>query len=189
MDFLYISWDELQDQCFKLVKKIDKQNLKFDRIVCISRGGLIIARILSDFLKLPISNFTIVSYVSVGKTGKPKIAEKLAVSIKNERILLVDEIVDHGTTLKAALKYLKTQKPKSITTFIPVIKPWSKIKPDFWQLKTKAWVVYAYELRETIDDLKKIYKKEGKSEKDLQKTLSKLKFNPQQLKYFLSKKD
>ena len=185
MDFLYISWDQLQDQCFKLVKKIDQRNLKFDRIVCISRGGLIIARILSDFLKLPISNFTIVSYVSVGKTGKPKIVEKLAVSIKNERVLLVDEVVDHGTTLKEALKYLKTQKPKSITTFVPIIKPWTKTIPDFWQLKTKKWLVYAYELRETIDDLKKIFKKEGKSEKDLQKTLSKFKFNPKQVSHFL----
>jgi len=187
MDFLYISWDQLQDQCFNLIKKINKQKLQFDRIVCISRGGLIIARILSDFLKLPISNFTIVSYVSVGITGKPKIIEKLAVDIKNEHILLVDEIVDHGTTLKSALKYLKTQQPKSITTFIPVIKPWSKVKPDFWQTKTNKWVVYAYEVRETIDDLKKIFAREGKSAKDLENTIQKLKFNQTQAKHFLDK--
>jgi uncharacterized protein len=185
MDFLFLTWDDLQDQCFKLAKLIHKQNIKLDRIVCVSRGGLIIARILSDFLDLPISNFTIVSYVSVGVTGKPKIVEKLSVDIKSESVLLVDEIVDHGTTLKCALDYLATKKPKKIYSLAPVIKPWTKIKPDYYLIETKKWVVYPYELKETIDDLKKIFLKEGKTKKDLEKTINKLKFNPQQAKYFL----
>jgi uncharacterized protein len=186
MDFLFLTWDELQNQCFKLVKRIKNQNLKLDRIVCISRGGLIVARILSDFLDLPISNFTIVSYVSVGITGKPKIAEKLVVDLKNESILLVDEIVDHGTTLKCALDYLKTKKPKKIYSLAPIIKPWTKVKPDYYLVKTKKWVVYPYELKETIDDLKKIFTKENKSTRELVKTINQLGFNSQQTKYFLN---
>lgn len=184
MNFLFLTYDELQAQCFKLVKQIKTRKLKLNRIVCISRGGLVIARILSDFLDLPISNFTIVSYVSVGVTGKPKIAEKLAVSLKAESVLLVDEIVDHGTTLKCALDYLKTKKPKKIYSLAPIIKPWTKIKPDFYLIKTKKWVVYPYELKETIDDLKKIFKTENKSNQELEKTIKKLGFNPQQVRYF-----
>ncbi|MEA3355382.1 MAG: phosphoribosyltransferase family protein [Patescibacteria group bacterium] len=186
MKFLYISWEEIQDHCFQFSKQIIKEKIKFDRIICISRGGLVISRILSDFLKLPISNFTIVSYASVGKTGKPKIVEKLAVNIKGESILLVDEITDQGTTLKFADSYLKSLKPKKITTFTPIIKPWSNPLPDYWQLKTNKWVVFSYDVRETIDDLKKIYKKENKSLKGLEKIIKKFSFNSQQAKYFLN---
>lgn len=185
MDFLFLTWDDLQAQCFNLAKQIKTQKLKLNRIVCVSRGGLVIARILSDFLDLPISNFTIVSYVSVGVTGKPKIAEKLAVSLKSESVLLVDEIVDHGTTLKCALDYLKTKKPKKIYSLAPVIKPWTKIKPNFYLLKTKKWVVYPYELKETIDDLKEIFHKQNKSKRELKDTIKTLGFNSQQINYFL----
>lgn len=187
MKFLYISWKKIQDHCFQFSKQIIKDKIKFDRIICISRGGLVISRILSDFLKLPISNFTVVSYASVGKSGQPKIVEKLSVDIKGESILLVDEITDRGTTLKAADSYLKPLKPKKITTFTPIIKPWSNPLPDYWQIKTDKWVVFSYDVRETIDDLKKLYKEQGKSKLDLKESIKKLNFNQEQAEYFLSK--
>lgn len=183
--FQYISWLKLHELCFGLLKRIKEKNIEFDRIVCVSRGGLVVARIFSDFLNLPISNFTIVSYVSVGKTGTPKIIEALAADIKNEKILLIDEIVDHGTTLKKALSYLGKFKPKSITSLVPVIKPWTKLKPDFWALETDKWVVFAYEVRETINDLVKIWRKEDVEEKEMKERLVKIGLPGEQVEYFL----
>lgn len=186
--FYFITWRELHKACFKLAKKVLDGKLQFDRIVCISRGGLIVSRIFSDFLDLPISNFTIVSYVSVGKTGKPKIVEKLAVDIKNENILLVDEIVDNGTTLKKAVSYLKAFSPKKIITLVPYIKPWSSPKPDFWQVKTNKWIIFPYEVKETINDLVNLFQKQGKKEKEIRKKILKLGFNKNQVEYFLKSK-
>jgi len=183
--FYFISWKDLHETCFKLARKILEGKLQFDRLVCISRGGLIIARILSDFLDLPISNFTIVSYVSLGKTGEPKIVEKLSADIRNENILLVDEIADHGTTLKKAISYLKSFSPKKITTLAPFIKPWSSPKPDFWQIKTDKWVVFPYEVRETINDLIAIFQKQGRKEKEIRKKILRLGFGKKQIDYFL----
>lgn len=185
LKFFPVSWQELHNTCFELAKKIIDKNLKFDRIVCISRGGLIISRIFSDFLDLPISNFTIVSYVSLGKTGKPRVVEKLAVDIKNEKILLIDEIVDNGTTLKKAISYLQKFKPQTITTLAPVIKPWSNPKPDFWQIKTDKWAVFPYEIKETIRDVIKIWKKQGIKKTELKKRLVKLGLPKKQIEYFL----
>jgi hypoxanthine phosphoribosyltransferase len=185
LDFQYLSWQGLHDLCFELFKKIEKKKLKFDRIVCISRGGLVVARIFSDFLDLPISNFTIVSYVRVGKTGKPRIAEKLGVDIKGEKILLVDEIVDHGTTLKKAIAYLKKLGPKKIVSLAPVLKPWTKIKPDFYVLETKKWIIFPYEIKETIEDVKKMGKeKRARREAPGQKFL-KIGLPRKQVEYFL----
>lgn len=174
--FEFVSWEKLHQVCFKLANKISHKKLEFDRIVCISRGGLVVARIFSDFLELPISNFTIVAYVTIGKTKTPKIVEKLAVNIKDEKILLVDEIVDHGTTLKKAITYLKTFSPKKITSLVPYIKSWSFPQPDFWQVKTDKWVVFSYEARETVEQLAKIWQKKGLSKREIEENLVKLGF-------------
>ena len=187
IQFHFISWEKLHKLCFSLAKKILDKKLQFGRIVCISRGGLIVARIFSDFLDLPISNFTIVSYVNVGKTGKPRVMEALAADIRNEKILLIDEIVDHGTTLKKALSYLERKEPENITTLVPVIKPWTKIKPDFWGLETDKWIIFPYEIKETIDDVVKIWDKEKINKENMKKRFIKLGLPKEQVEYFLKK--
>jgi len=184
MNFFFISWQQLHQDCFKLSQRILKKNLHFDRIVCISRGGLVVTRIFSDFLDLPISNFTIVSYTSVGITGIPKITDELSINIKNERILLIDEIVDHGTTLKKAITYLKKHSPKQITILAPYIKSWSQPKPSFWQVKSDKWVIFPYEVKETVDDLTKIFKKQGKTKTEINKIILNLGFDKKQISAF-----
>lgn len=185
--FLPVSWKQLNTICFKLAKKILDKNLQFDRIVCISRGGLVIARLFSDFLKLPISTFTIVSYTKVGKAGKPKIVEPLKVDLKNEKILLVDEIVDKGTTLKKAISYLKDFSPDKIMTAIPFIKFWSSPLPDFWQVKTNKWVIFPYETREIIEELIPLWEKDHLSLKEIKNRLIKLGFEKNEIDYFLKR--
>jgi len=185
MNFLFISWQQFHQDCFKLSQRILKKNLHFDRIVCISRGGLVVARIFSDFLDLPISNFTIVSYTSVNKTGIPKITDELSVNIKNQRILLVDEVVDHGTTLKKAITYLKKHSPKQIITLAPYIKTWSQLKPDFWRVETNKWILFPYEVKETVDDLTKIFKKQGKTKTEINKIILNLGFDQKQISAFI----
>jgi len=180
--FLPIGWEQLQADCFKLAEEIEEAGLGLKRIVAISRGGLVVARLFSDFLKLPISSFTIVSYVSVGKTGKPKVVEELGVEIEGERVLLVDEIVDHGTTLTKAGEYLKGFGPKQVWTAVPYIKPWSKVVPDFWRVKTDRWVVFPYEVRETIEDLVKIWRQEGIGEREMEERFLKLGFDKKMIR-------
>lgn len=185
IEFLPVSWEQLDEICFRLAKKILVKDFHFDRIICISRGGLIIARIFSDLLKLPISTFTIVSYVKVGETKKPKIVEPLRVDIKNEKILLVDEIIDHGTTLKKAISYLVNFSPQKIVSAIPFVKPWSNPLSDFWQIKTKKWVIFPYEVRETIEDLISLWKKHHLSLKQIKNRLIRIGLQEDKINYFL----
>jgi len=52
MKFYKVSWEQYEKDCFVLSRKI--KHIKFDKIVAISRGGLVAARIFSDLLDLSI---------------------------------------------------------------------------------------------------------------------------------------
>lgn len=167
--FSLISWSDLEKLILALSRKINQKS--FDEIVAISRGGLIVGRVLSDFLSLPLSLFAIEAYSGVNARKKPRITAELTREIKNKRILLVDEIVDSGLTLKIALAYLKRLHPKKLESAAVFLKPAAIIKPDFYSQETRDWVIFPYENRETIDNLKKIWQKEGLTKSTIRKKL------------------
>jgi hypoxanthine phosphoribosyltransferase len=184
--FLLLSWEKFYHYCFCLAKTIIKAEKDFDQIVVISRGGLVIGRILSDFLSLSISLFTIQAYKEIGKQKKPQITEKLNAKISGKKILLVDEIVDTGNTLFLALSYLKKFKPLKINTAVLFFKERAKVTPDFFLFKTTAWVIFPYEIKETINDLSQIWQKQGLSNKKIKSHLLKIGLPKKQVEYFLS---
>ncbi len=188
ISFLPISWSRLQQDVFTLAKRVEESGQKFDRLVCIERGGTIVSRLLSDFLDLPTSGFVMVSYKEFNQLSQPIIAEKLKADIKGERILLVDEIVDSGTTFRLALKYLKEHQPASIKTFAPYIKPTTKKNPDYWLVKTDQWVVFPYEVRETVDDLKELLQDQNFSDEEIKAKLLELKLPADWVEYFYQAK-
>lgn len=185
-EFLSYSWEEMGNFCFRLAQKIKKES-GFDQIIAISRGGLVVGRILADFLGLPISLFTIRAYKEIGKIKEPKITEELRIDIKGKNVLLADEIVDTGNTLALALSYLKNFKPNKIKVAVLCYKERSKIIPDFFLFKTSAWVIFPYEVRETIKDLDQIWQKKGVSRKEIQSRLLKIGLPKNQIEYFLNK--
>lgn len=184
ISFLPISWSRLQQDVLTLAKKVRESGQEFDRLVCIERGGTIISRLLSDFLKLPTSGFVMVSYKEFNQVSQPIIAEELKADIKGERILLVDEIVDSGTTLRLALKYLQESQPAEIKTFAPYIKPSTKTEPDYWLVKTDQWVVFPYEIRETVNDLRELMQEKGLSDEEIISKLVELKLPSAWVEYF-----
>ena len=152
--FFYLSWQGLHQASFELSQKILDKGLGFDRIVAITRGGLPIARIFSDFLALPVSLFTIKAYTGVDNKKKAKVIEGLMADIKDQTILLLDEVSDTGDTFKLALTYLKKFQPAKIITCAPYIKPATKYMPDYWHTNTDKWIIFPYEIRETIEELR-----------------------------------
>jgi len=85
MEFTYISWQQLEKDCISLAKKIADTHI--DEIICISRGGLVVSRILSDLLDVKISNITIESYQNAKQEKEPVITHFLPENYENETIL------------------------------------------------------------------------------------------------------
>jgi hypoxanthine phosphoribosyltransferase len=168
MPFFKLSWEQFYKDCLFLGKKIQESKVKIDRLIAISRGGLIPARILSDFLKLPISNIVISSYTNLKQLKEPEIIEVSEIDLKDKSILIVDEVSDTGKTFVRALKYFQKKPVKNIITCAPYIKPKTKFFPNFYQKIIDAWIVFPYDLKET-------YEAFLKEEKDKEKAIEKMK--------------
>ncbi|MCS7093203.1 MAG: phosphoribosyltransferase family protein [Patescibacteria group bacterium] len=155
MRFKKISWRQFYRDSLILGERIIESKISLDRIIAISRGGLVAARILSDFLDLPISNISISSYTDLKQLKEPKIIEISNFNWQRQMLLVVDEISDTGKTFQRAVDYLQKKNPKKIFTACPYVKPKTKHVPDFFVKKIDAWVVFPYDLRETYQALMK----------------------------------
>ncbi len=169
-NFLILSWDEYFKASLKLSELIIEDMFRPDIIVTIARGGWVVGRILSDLLDISeTASLVIRFYKDVGEKGeKPVLKQALNVDVLGLKVLLVDDVADTGQTLMLARQHVLEQGADIVKTATPYIKPWSKYIPDYWVYKTDKWIVFPYEIRETITTLvKKIIEEGFTSEKEI----------------------
>ncbi|HEX8965512.1 MAG TPA: phosphoribosyltransferase family protein [Patescibacteria group bacterium] len=147
MNFTKISWEQLEKDTFSLAEKIN--GTPVDEIISISRGGMVVSRILSDVLQLPISHIAIESYADLQQNKEPVVTQVSSKEFKQETILLVDELADSGKTFLRALSYLKELPIKKVYTAAPYYKSHTVYIPDFFVKKLDSWIILPYEIRET----------------------------------------
>lgn len=190
IEYLPITWNQYHDLTRKLAAALLSQGKSIDKIVAISRGGLTLGHLMTDFLRIPIATFTIQSYTDIQNQGAVTITEPLKIKIKDNHILLVDDVADSGKTFLRAIKYLKRFRPKDITTVAMFYKPGSSYRPDFYARQTSQWIIFPYELTETILLISQSMEKEGKSKAEIQNKLTSLGYTPDQIrfvrKYYIS---
>lgn len=155
MQFLYVSWSTLHQDIYKLAEKIKKSGGGFDLIVVMARGGLSVAQILSDLLDLPIASFTIKSYKDLKQQETPVVTFKLGNKLDGKKILLVDDVSDSGKTFIRGIEYLKELGAQNIKTASVFIKPSTKYVPDYYEKSVTDWIIFPYEMNETIAVLRK----------------------------------
>lgn len=181
------SWDYIYELCVQLADQIRRSKYKPDLIVAVARGGWVPGRLLSDLLENTyVASIKIEHYVDFYKTlEKPKITQPLPVDIRGKKILIVDDIVDSGYSMKIAKEYLLTQGAKDVKIAAIYYKPWSVVTPDFYARETDAWICFPHE---TFESIKKIYeklKKKGKSKEEIEKQLLSIGIKPLLVRKFL----
>ncbi len=183
IEYLPVDWTLYHELSRKLAASILSHAPKVDQIVAISRGGLSLGHILSDFLRTPVATFTIQSYTDIQKQGEVTITEPLRSPIAGKHVLLVDDVSDSGTTLQRAIAYLDDFHPKRITTVTMFFKPHSSYRPDFFAKQTTRWILFPYEPTEMILSITKSLKKEGQSKAQIQQRLLTLNYTPNQIRF------
>lgn len=182
----FYPWELLGRDTFALAKQIIESGAEFDRIIALAKGGLTFSRSMVDYLKVQsVSSIQIEFYTGIGTTAHtPVITQSLPVSVRGERILIFDDILDTGETMKLAKEYVAYHGAASIQTAVLIKKPWSTTPVDFAARESKAWVIFPNEVRETIKTLTSIWKKAGDSQETIYKQLEQIGFSKDEVAFF-----
>lgn len=183
IQYLPLHWDTYHELTRKLAATILQHHAEVNQIVAISRGGLTLGHLLSDFLRIPVATFTIQSYTDIQTQGELVITEPLKTRINGKHVLLVDDVADSGKTLIRASKYLKRFKPASIRVVTMFYKPHSVFRPDYFAQSTTKWILFPYEPTETILQITTSMQKAKKSKAEIQRLLTSLDYSDEQIKF------
>lgn len=169
ISYEFVWWERLYELCFRLYEKIVDSGFRPDVIVGVARGGWIPARILSDlFFTRETANVKVDLYRGIyARDVEPRVSQKLPKDMQWKYPLLVDDISDTGDSLIIALEHLQQRGYTNPRTATIHMKPWTKLVPDYFVIKTEAWVVYPWELKEFTFNLSNKLAKEGKSRNDI----------------------
>ncbi len=137
-----------------------------ESIVYIERGGMVIGRLLSDFLSVRRVYPLRASYYTddgIPMTHVHISDFEFSLSANGGYILLVDDIADTGKTLKAAKEELEKKTPRKIITATVAYKPQSIMKPDayVYNVDNNTWIVFDYEEIETVSRFMRKDNKDG----------------------------
>lgn len=150
--FHRFSFKSMKEGSHILAKKILSKYGRPVQIVYIERGGMVIARLLSDALYVRnVAGINASYYLGVNRhASKVNIGYAPKISKKGGYILIVDDIADTGETLRAVSEKVKKISNLKIVTCTIFYKNRSIIRPDVF-LKTtedKMWIVFEYEENE-----------------------------------------
>ncbi len=143
-----VSWEEIVDWSMHLADIIRNDGYIPDLVVAVARGGFVPARLLCDFLGVE----NLLSLQSQHWTEAAKVEERAILKFpyilnaEGLRILVVDDIVDTGETLKLARDYIRDNwNPREVkTAALQWISPVAKFKPDYYYIEVKEWVWFQY---------------------------------------------
>ncbi|MDN5342311.1 hypoxanthine phosphoribosyltransferase [Oceanotoga sp. DSM 15011] len=122
-----ISEEQIEERVKEMGKEItDYYKEKTDELVavCVLKGSI---NFYSDLVKRidmnVLYNFIQVSsYSGKNTTGRIKVKSWVEESLEGKHVLIVEDVVDTGNTLKYIIKYLERQKPASIEIASAVVK-------------------------------------------------------------------
>lgn len=174
MKIVALTWDDIHSSLLTLANKITESGFLPDMIVGIARGGWIVARILSDLLNVKdMASLKIEFYKSIGeKDRKPVITQPVSESPAGKTVLVADDVADTGESLILAKEHIESHGSRETRLATIHLKPWSKIKPEYYANVTDAWIIYPWEIRETIEHLIRIWREETKDPLELRSRLA-----------------
>lgn len=150
--FLAPTWSNIYAGLADIACKIKREKAEFDAIVGLARGGWIPARILSDFLGVKrLISLQFSSYEEF-KKAPLKHLDQEPLELQGKRILLVDDVADTGSSLIHAKDFIEKGGNECKTAAI-YVKPWTRFWPDYFFKEVREWVVFPWEIFETVNTL------------------------------------
>ena len=136
----YYPYEEFREDLKTLTQKIDTS---FDAILPIARGGLSMALMLAEYYNIR----EVYAINTIGYEGSKKLDEVDVFNIPDlksaKRVLVVDDIVDSGDTLKKVLEVLTEQYPDiGFASASIFYKSSACIEPTYWVKEATEWIAF-----------------------------------------------
>lgn len=109
-----------------------------------------------DFIKIS-------SYKGMNSTGAIKMSKDLSIDIKNRRVIIVEDIIDSGLSIKYLYEHIIKYKPKDIT-IVSLLAKTNNYKLNFnidiigFELSSEFVVGYGLDFNQRFRNLKSIFK-------------------------------
>ncbi|MBW4472647.1 MAG: phosphoribosyltransferase domain-containing protein [Stenomitos rutilans HA7619-LM2] len=154
MSDLYVSWSEYHQKIEQLAAKVHQSEWEFNQIICLAKGGLRVGDILARIFDLPLAILATSSYGGAGGQvrGSITISRDLSMTTANlgSHVLLVDDLVDSGVTLKKTLVWLDRRYGfyvEEVRTAVLWYKDCSVVAPDYYvdYLPDNPWIHQPFE--------------------------------------------
>ena len=145
-----ITWKDIEERAKELYLKINESVDKFDYVVGIGGSGLVHALLISKYLKIPLVPIMAPSYKGRKKEAVSVYA-KPDIDLKEKNILVVDDIIATGETLKEIKKVLlKEYGVGSVVTAVGFLSLLvCREYPDFYARtytrKKDEWILFPWD--------------------------------------------
>jgi hypoxanthine phosphoribosyltransferase len=148
-------WNQIYEMLLEQSEKINKNGYHPDIIIGIARGGMVPANIIADLLGVrQVSIIQIEFYEDIAKPNmQPVISQFLSVTVSGKKILMVDDISDSGQSLKMAKQYLIERGAAEVKIATLYAKATTQTMPDFVEKLTDCWIVFPWEIKETLQSI------------------------------------
>ena len=134
-------------------------------IICILNGAFIFtADIIRELdIDCEIDFIKISSYEGMYSTGTIKMSKELSTDIKNRRVIIVEDIIDSGLSIKYLYEHLIKYEPEDIT-IVTLLAKTNNYKLNFnidiigFEISSEFVVGYGLDFNQRFRNLKSIFK-------------------------------
>ncbi|WP_017304343.1 phosphoribosyltransferase [Spirulina subsalsa] len=154
---LYVSWSDYHYLVEQLAVQVYRSGWEFNQIICIAKGGLRVGDTLCRLYDYPLAILSASSYGGSKNQvrGELKFSQHLAMTTERlgDRILLLDDLVDSGISLRESIYWLKQNygsQIQDLRTGVLWYKACSVIEPDYYveYLSDNPWIHQPFEYYE-----------------------------------------
>ncbi len=155
-----LSWQDVEHDVLEIISRMKNDGFEPDIIISIARSGLIPASMIAYALGNKELYVIKVDFSKVQKNGnnqelndRPRITQELTKDIHGLKVLVVDEMVVSGSTLKLVSSYMDIKGPAEVRYAVLYKQPWAEFDPNYYGRTIKEWPLYPWkELRNDVLD-------------------------------------
>lgn len=139
------TWRDIRRLVWKLARHAKKFSPQV--VIGIAKGGVVPAVWIANILHVQeFDIMRILFYTDIGKhLERPLLLKPITINLAHKRVLIVDDIVDTGKTMKLAIEHVYHCGASEAKFYALYCKPRTLVSPDCYGELTDDWIVFPWE--------------------------------------------